>query len=66
MLAIVNYPDNTPHTKEAYAYRKIFEKFYPGRHNCVAKWVPQTDWKGVDADPSGRAQNVHDAHDDWE
>ena len=60
------YPDNTPNTKEAYAYRKIFEEFYPGRHNCVAKWIPQTDWKGVDADPSGRAQNVHDAHNDWE
>ena len=59
------YPHNPPSTKEAYLYRKIFEEFYTGRSNTVAKWVPQTNWDNVDADPSGRAQTIHEQHSDW-
>ena len=59
------YPHNPPSTKEAYLYRKIFEQFYSGRSNTVAKWVPQTNWDNVDADPSGRAQTIHEQHSDW-
>jgi asparagine synthase (glutamine-hydrolysing) len=56
------YPYNTPTTKEAMWYRNIFAKKYNTAHaeHTVAKWVPQTDWEGVDSDPSGRAQKAHD------
>ena len=53
------YPFNTPPTKEAFMYRQIFEELFPNRENNVKMWVPKTEWEGVNADPSGRAQEVH-------
>ncbi|XP_060082676.1 asparagine synthetase [glutamine-hydrolyzing]-like [Ylistrum balloti] len=50
--SVCQYPFNTPVTKEALYYRRIFEKFYPGQdhltpHQWTAKWSLSTD-------PSGR------------
>lgn len=62
-VAEKTYPFNTPKTKEAYYYRRIFTQMFP-HESCattVMKWVPRTDW-GCSADPSGRAQTVHKAH----
>jgi asparagine synthase (glutamine-hydrolysing) len=53
------YPINTPRNKEALFFRKIFDRLFPGRDELVPKWVPRTDWDGVNEDPSGRAQDVH-------
>jgi asparagine synthase (glutamine-hydrolysing) len=54
------YPYNTPSTKEALFYRKIFEKLFTSRRaSIVRKWVPNTDWAGVAEDPSGRYQKTH-------
>lgn len=63
-LAPERFPVNTPVTKEEYHYRTIFEELFPerGREYTVQKWVPKTDWAGVGYDPSGRAQQAHDAH----
>jgi len=55
----VLYPINTPTTKEAFMFRKIFEELFPNRANTVKKWIPKTEWDGVGEDPSGRAQKVH-------
>ena len=56
------YPVNTPKTKEALYYRKIFEEHFPNRGSAGIKiWVPRVDWDGVSYDPSGRAQGVHDS-----
>ncbi|XKL67887.1 hypothetical protein PGB90_003378 [Kerria lacca] len=48
-----DYPYLTPPTKEAYYYRKIFEKYYPGQvKNLVPHyWMPR--WTDV-MDPSAR------------
>lgn len=54
-----SYPVNPPHTKEALYFREIFEDLFPKCENTVKYWVPNTDWDGVNADPSGRAQGVH-------
>ncbi|RDS79915.1 asparagine synthase B [Dyella monticola] len=70
--AASRYPFNTPATKEAYLYRRIFEKFFPGEA-CAATvpggksiacsspaalaWDPAF---AAMADPSGRA--VRDVH----
>ncbi len=70
--AATRYPHNTPATKEAYLYRRIFEKFYPGQ--ACAETVPggksiacsspaALAWDpafAAAADPSGRA--VRDVH----
>lgn len=55
----MKYPVNTPDTKEALYYRIIFDELFPGRASTFKKWVPMTEWEGVGADPSGRAQSVH-------
>lgn len=57
-----NYPFNTPATKEAYYYRKLFTEMFPHKScaTTVMKWVPRQDW-GCAADPSGRAQKIHAA-----
>lgn len=57
------FPFNTPATKEAFYYRKLFEEMFPGDEyaKSVMRWIPRTDW-GCSADPSGRAQTVHTAH----
>jgi len=54
------FPDDTPSTKEAFYYRRIFEEKYPqpSARASVAHWVPT--W-GANKDPSGRAQQVHAA-----
>lgn len=53
------FPHNTPTTKEAFYFRKIFEKFYPQQSaiKSVEKWIPK--WQKND-DPSGRVCDVHD------
>merc|ERR1712070_1050483 len=53
------YPYNTPKTKEALLYRRIFDKLFPERDTIIPRWIPRTDWDGVGEDPSGRAQGVH-------
>ncbi|MCF6442285.1 asparagine synthase B [Pseudoalteromonas luteoviolacea] len=65
------FPINTPDSKEAYFYRTIFEEHFPG--DAAAKCVPHGKsvacstpealaWDASfenNADPSGRAANVH-------
>lgn len=49
------YPHNTPETKEALYYRKLFEKKYPNK----AKWIPyfwMPRWS-TSKDPSARTLN---------
>lgn len=53
------YSINKPLTKEALYYREIYEELFPNKEDVVELWIPKTDWKGVTADPSGRAQSVH-------
>ncbi|KAF7766471.1 asparagine synthase (glutamine-hydrolyzing) [Pseudoalteromonas undina] len=65
------YPINTPDSKEAYFYRRIFESHFPGdaSANCVphgksvACSTPEAlAWDASfqnNADPSGRASGVH-------
>ena len=55
------YPYNTPDTKEAYYFRKIFEKFFPGEATArtVLKWIPK--WQS-NTDPSGRVADHHEQH----
>ena len=50
---------NTPHTKEGYYYRCVFDEMF-GRvgETTVKSWVPRTDW-GCSSDPSGRKQRAH-------
>ena len=52
------FPHNTPDTKEAFLYRKIYHQFY-AQSSCeklVKKWIPK--WQ-ENKDPSGRANQVH-------
>lgn len=54
------YPFNTPSTKEAYYYRMLFEKMFPGDAfaKTVRQWIPRKDW-GCSDDPSGRSHKIH-------
>ena len=56
--ASVEFPYNSPTTKEAYLYRSIFHKFYPqvSAAHTVRKWIPK--WQ-ENQDPSGRANAAH-------
>jgi asparagine synthase (glutamine-hydrolysing) len=56
--AVVEYPYNSPTTKEAYFYRTIFNKYYPqvSAAQTVRKWIPK--WQ-ENQDPSGRANAAH-------
>ncbi|MFH6997197.1 asparagine synthase B [Flavobacterium sp. FlaQc-57] len=56
--ASVEFPYNSPTTKEAYFYRSIFHKFYPqvSAAQTVRKWIPK--WQ-ENQDPSGRANAAH-------
>jgi asparagine synthase (glutamine-hydrolysing) len=56
--AAVEYPYNSPTTKEAYFYRSIFNKYYPqlSAAQTVRKWIPK--WQ-ENQDPSGRANAAH-------
>jgi len=55
------FPIETPTTKEAYFYRSIFEQHFhhPYARKTVQPWVPT--W-GASKDPSGRAQKLHQQH----
>ena len=52
------FPYNTPATKEAYFYRKLFHGHFPqlSAAQTVRKWIPK--WQEND-DPSGRANTAH-------
>ena len=51
------YPHNTPDTKEAFYYRKIFEEYYPGRANLISEiWRPL--WSDTN-EPSATQLNIH-------
>jgi asparagine synthase (glutamine-hydrolysing) len=56
--AVKLFPYNTPTTKEAFFYRRIFHKFYPQKSaaETVRKWIPK--WQ-ENQDPSGRANEAH-------
>jgi asparagine synthase (glutamine-hydrolysing) len=56
--AAVEFPYNSPTTKEAYLFRSIFHKFYPqvSAAQTVRKWIPK--WQD-NQDPSGRANAAH-------
>ena len=62
-LASTIFPIDTPKTAEAFLYRSIFDRLFPGEpaRATVQRWVPKTDW-GCPEDPSGRAQQVHQQH----
>lgn len=60
--AYMEFPHNTPMTREALYYRRVFAELFPQCEKTVVKWVPKTEWKGVSADPSGRAQLIHTEH----
>ncbi len=53
------YPHNTPRTKEAFLYRKIFEELFDHHEatKLTQKWIPK--WQEHDEDPSGRASKYH-------
>lgn len=57
--AAILFPINTPTTKEAFYYRKIFHKHFPQKEAAltVKKWIPK--WQ-ENTDPSGRANAAHD------
>jgi len=52
------FPYNTPTTKEAFFYRRIFHKHFPqvSAAQTVRKWIPK--WQ-ENEDPSGRANKDH-------
>ncbi|KAJ3274277.1 asparagine synthetase [Borealophlyctis nickersoniae] len=60
--AATRFPHDTPVTKEAYWYRKLFEERFPQKAclESVVRWIPRKDW-GCPEDPSGRAQKAHNA-----
>lgn len=53
------FPHNTPTTKEAFFYRKIYASHFPHKEaeKTVKKWIPK--WQDYDVDPSGRANKFH-------
>lgn len=55
--AQLEYPNNTPLSKEEYLYRSIFEKIYPNRHDVIPHtWRPR--WTTI-TDPSATMLDVH-------
>ncbi|XP_054877884.1 asparagine synthetase [glutamine-hydrolyzing] isoform X3 [Poeciliopsis prolifica] len=51
------FPHNPPRTKEAYYYRQVFEKFFPGHaqwlpHYWMPRWISATD-------PSARTLSIY-------
>ena len=48
-----------PKSKEELFYRRIFDKLYPKNGDIVPRWIPNMEWAGVNYDPSGRAQTIH-------
>ena len=64
--AATTFPYCTPTTKEAYYYRQIFERFFPGRAEIIPGfWQPKwsTDGTVVESyvDPSARTLGVYQA-----
>ena len=57
------YPFNTPKTKEAYWYRKVFESIYPSREKLIPHyWMPR--WQSEDiVDPSATVLKHYDGED---
>lgn len=53
------YPHNTPQTKEAYYYRRIFSNLFEPRYDNVIShyWLPK--WCGEIVDPSARVLSVY-------
>ncbi len=50
--ASTTFPHNPPRTKEAYLYRRIFERSFPGRADWIPYyWMPR--WTDA-TDPSAR------------
>ncbi|NOY36872.1 MAG: asparagine synthase B [Chlorobi bacterium] len=60
-LAALRYSYNTPDTKEALLFRKLFEKQYPSvpAARTVLRWIPK--WQDS-KDPSGRVADHHEQH----
>ena len=56
---IHNSYSNIPKNKEELYYFEIFNRLFPNKQDIVSRWIPRTDWDGVNYDPSGRVQNVH-------
>ncbi|KAK7899604.1 hypothetical protein WMY93_020457 [Mugilogobius chulae] len=55
--AHVTFPHNPPLTKEAYYYRQVFEKQYPGRSKWLSHfWMPR--WTTA-TDPSARTLSIY-------
>ncbi|KAM9340512.1 asparagine synthetase [glutamine-hydrolyzing] isoform 1-T2 [Symphorus nematophorus] len=51
------FPHNTPRTKEAYYFRQVFEKHYPGRAKWLSHfWMPR--WINA-TDPSARTLSIY-------
>ncbi|XP_040908971.1 asparagine synthetase [glutamine-hydrolyzing] [Toxotes jaculatrix] len=51
------FPHNPPSTKEAYYYRQVFEKHYPGRAKWLSHyWMPR--WINA-SDPSARTLSIY-------
>ncbi len=50
------FPYRTPVSKEAYLYRQIFERHFPGRADWIPDyWMPNPEWEGCRVDdPSAR------------
>ncbi|KAM7383762.1 hypothetical protein PAMA_011221 [Pampus argenteus] len=56
------FPYNPPLTKEAYYFRQVFEKAYPGRANWLTHyWMPR--WTNA-TDPSARTLSIYKADKD--
>ncbi len=51
------YRHGNPFTKESLFYRRIFEKFFPGRAGLIKDfWLPNQDWQNCQVkEPSARA-----------
>lgn len=66
-LASERWKVNPPLQKDEYLVRAIFEELYPGRgrDETVHKSTPNTTWKGVGYDSSGRAQKHHASSNTW-
>lgn len=56
------YDFNQPKTKEAYYYRKIYDKYYNNYKTTPYFWLPK--WSGNKDDPSARELKVYNNSDD--
>ena len=59
--AKLQFTHNTPETKEALLYRRIYNELFPGAEaaKTVLKWIPK--WQNS-TDPSGRVCDSHEEH----